>query len=283
MLNIREVELLRSIRPDHIVDNLGALVATRFVDCGTPVVIAARNEEADLPATLLSLSLSEVPVMPIVVENGSHDRTFEVAQRMGAIALRSPVPSKVAALQHGVSFIQSRNQYLGPVLFTDGDTLVGKKWASALLSGFPISRDRLPAVVGGGSFYWNGDSKRIDLLRSSHNLIKSIAKAITKKIPIVSGHNMAIDFANNSTLIREYLQLDKDLFINEEQAIASTVASHGGSTIRLFSRSAVVVTRGDRYRTIRDVIATLKDVNYRNRKKLYIEDYGATFKPHVNP
>ena len=67
---------LREVPAEVLVNNFEARTTELFETANrleTPdvVVIPACNEEQDIAATLLSLSRSERPVVPIVVENGS--------------------------------------------------------------------------------------------------------------------------------------------------------------------------------------------------------------------
>ena len=73
------------------------------------VVIPALNEEESLPKVLTALralnldSLREV----IVVDNGSRDRTAEVAARHGATVLREPRPGYGGACLRGIDHIET--------------------------------------------------------------------------------------------------------------------------------------------------------------------------------
>jgi glycosyltransferase involved in cell wall biosynthesis len=77
------------------------------------VVIPCRDEEAALP-----LVLNAVPpgFRPIVVDNGSRDRTAEVARELGATVVHEPRPGYGAAVHAGV--LAATSPYVAVV---DGD------------------------------------------------------------------------------------------------------------------------------------------------------------------
>lgn len=66
----------------------GQFCRQKFEDSNGPgVLIAAHNEEANLPLTLAALAIQWRPVRPIVISNASTDRTSEIAEEMGAIVV----------------------------------------------------------------------------------------------------------------------------------------------------------------------------------------------------
>ncbi|HEY7225049.1 MAG TPA: glycosyltransferase family A protein [Micromonosporaceae bacterium] len=95
------------------------------------VVIPARDEEHDLPATLLALARSTVSVVPIVVDNGSQDDTGAVAAHLGARVVSAESGAKMAATQAGLRHAIT-NLATKDVLFTDADTLVLPAWAETM-------------------------------------------------------------------------------------------------------------------------------------------------------
>lgn len=121
------------------------------------VVIPAYNEESRLPATLEGLRkyLSGRDHEIIVVDDGSSDRTAEVAERFGCRVVRHPRNvGKGAAVKSGV--LASRGD---PVLVTDADLAAPitelPKLEKALKSGADIaigSREALGAKVRRVSF-----------------------------------------------------------------------------------------------------------------------------------
>lgn len=82
------------------------------------VVIPVRDEEASLPLVLTSLPgdlLEEV----VVVDNGSADRTADVARAHGATTLDEPRRGYGAACLRGIEYLKARRPDV--VVFLDGD------------------------------------------------------------------------------------------------------------------------------------------------------------------
>jgi 4,4'-diaponeurosporenoate glycosyltransferase len=106
------------------------------------VVIPARDEEARLPALLESLRWQDRPPLEvIVVDDGSLDRTAEIAKRLGAKVLPAPpLPTgwtgKTWACRNGA--LAARGEHL---LFLDADTMLERGGLERML--------RLPAAEPG--------------------------------------------------------------------------------------------------------------------------------------
>lgn len=111
------------------------------------VVVAARDEEARLPATLASLRALDYPgaLRVIVVDDRSGDGTADVARAAGArdprltlVQLTRPsrrLPPKVHAVAHGVRAGSGEI-----VLTTDADCVVDPGWARAMVAPFADPR-----------------------------------------------------------------------------------------------------------------------------------------------
>ena len=120
------------------------------------IVIPAYNEEKYLPATLRSVHeaieayADKDNVEIIVTDNGSTDRTREIAEKLGARVVVEPHRQIARARNAGAR--QAKGEYL---IFTDADTLIHRdiiKKVDELLS------ER--RVIGGGAFaifdqYWD--------------------------------------------------------------------------------------------------------------------------------
>ena len=85
------------------------------------IIIPACNEEAYLPATLAALheAARSLAVEIIVVDNGSTDRTAQVAADAGAIVLSEPVRNVARARNRGAA--AATGEWL---VFIDADTIV---------------------------------------------------------------------------------------------------------------------------------------------------------------
>jgi glycosyltransferase involved in cell wall biosynthesis len=106
------------------------------------VVIPARDAEGSLPPLLSSLSrqtLAGDRFEVIVVENGSRDRTAEVAERGGARVVREQVGNRSRARNAGV-----RAAAADLIAFTDADCVPALSWLESLLD----CRGRAPLVAG---------------------------------------------------------------------------------------------------------------------------------------
>jgi 4,4'-diaponeurosporenoate glycosyltransferase len=102
------------------------------------IIIPARNEEHNLPALLRSLASQQVkPRQIIVVDDGSTDRTAELARELGAIVIPSlPLPDgwrgKTWACHQGAQAASSDLQ-----LFLDADTWFEPEGLACVLAIYP--------------------------------------------------------------------------------------------------------------------------------------------------
>lgn len=83
----------------------------------TALVIPARNEEAALPGVLARIPAGIARV--VVVDNGSTDKTAQVAASFGASVVYEPVPGYGRACLAGLAFL--RDDPPAVVAFVDGD------------------------------------------------------------------------------------------------------------------------------------------------------------------
>ncbi len=101
------------------------------------VIIPARNEEHNLPTLLRSLASQRVkPLEIIVVDDGSTDRTAEIARQLGATVIASqPLPDgwrgKTWACHQGASVASG-----GLLLFLDADTWLDPDGLARILAGY---------------------------------------------------------------------------------------------------------------------------------------------------
>jgi|SRR5690606_23069499 len=274
MISWHKSRFLRRTPASELISDYSSYTKGRFSHrAGTPVLIAARNEAADLPATLISLADSRTEVWPIVIENGSKDSTYKIARIMGATTLRSPEPFKLAALQYGVSMLEDTNRINQPVLFTDADTLVGRTWAATMEDAVYTDDTDTPQVAVGSAVLWDGPSKAVDTLRTSHAAVKDLAHAALDKRPVARGHNMALHLANQAA-VDAYRSLDGRLFLAEEVAIMDAIEAIGGRIVRSLGLSAAVLTRGDRVGSIGECSRIRNDPDFSHRRRLYNEYSG---------
>ncbi|WP_425146461.1 glycosyltransferase [Deinococcus sp.] len=95
------------------------------------VVVPARNEEQSLPALLAALHAQTRPADEIiVVDNGSRDRSAQVAAQGGARVLSCPTPGVAYARQMGLAAA------LGDwIASTDADSLPAPDWLARIEQG----------------------------------------------------------------------------------------------------------------------------------------------------
>ncbi|WP_328678221.1 bifunctional polysaccharide deacetylase/glycosyltransferase family 2 protein [Streptomyces sp. NBC_00322] len=111
------------------------------------VIVPAYNEEAGIEATLRSLLASTHPyIQIIVVDDGSSDRTFEIAEWVRqadprVMVVRQPNAGKAAALNTGLAWAQ-----FDIVVMIDGDTVFEPEAIRNLIQ--PLADPRVGAVSG---------------------------------------------------------------------------------------------------------------------------------------
>jgi len=256
MLGFGEVIKLYQQPPDSVVAEVGEFTRNAFNEAGTPVLICAYNEEADLPVTLASLARSSEAVNPIVVDNGSSDRTAEFAEVLGATVIEERGPAKVFALIKGIGYIANELGKL-EILFTDADTLVQKHWASR--SGSELDKLGDYGVVSGAALYHNyGPGSRLkpfNLFHGAGALVKHYGRYLSATPLSARGGNMAVRFDNTDTVdeILSTFRLDK--LTTEDSVLTENLISSGAHDSYLLDPRTIVLTRGDR---ITD-LATLKE------------------------
>src|ERR1017187_1153614 len=98
------------------------------------VIIPALNAEATLPDLLAALKAQSGVLGAfeiIVVDNGSTDRTAEIARSHGTALLRQPVRGPSAARNMGLAYARAEI-----VVCADADTIPTRRWLASLLSAF---------------------------------------------------------------------------------------------------------------------------------------------------
>jgi len=126
--------------PDPQIPN--AEPATEWPALVVDVVIPALNEEAALPRVL-----AEIPDFVrrvVVADNGSTDRTAEVARAAGATVVSEPERGYGAACLRALAVLKADPPQV--VVFLDGDHSDHPAEMSALVE--PIARDEADLVIG---------------------------------------------------------------------------------------------------------------------------------------
>ena len=107
------------------------------------VIIPARNEETALPSVLAEIPPDLIKTV-IVVDNGSTDRTAQVASRAGAIVVREPREGYGYACAAGVR--AAAEQEANVLVFLDGDGSFDATQIPGVLA--PIEAGRAELVLG---------------------------------------------------------------------------------------------------------------------------------------
>lgn len=112
------------------------------MDLKAAIIIPARNEEMPLPGVIAEIPLGKAGV--IVVDNGSTDRTAEVARQAGASVVDEPRAGYGYACAAGVR--AAADQGAEVLVFLDADGSFDSAQASDLLA--PIEAGRAELVLG---------------------------------------------------------------------------------------------------------------------------------------
>ncbi|MFZ2125171.1 MAG: glycosyltransferase family 2 protein [Candidatus Saccharimonadales bacterium] len=265
-------DYLRETNSTELVEKFSDYTLDNFSEKGIPVIIAARNEEKDLPATLIALAGSTCEVWPIVIENGSIDKTYEVAKKMGAHVLKSKLPFKMAALQTGVNELNRLYRLDEPVLFTDADSLVGPTWAETLSNA--VNGNKLMCASGRAIAEY-GPSKIADCLGTFAMDSQDLKRFVYKEHPVGRGDNSAINFADDQDAIATYMDINPKFFIGEDDMIFDILEKqHNAKFKKVFGRFATVSSRGDRFKKASDRVKCVLPHWQDHLKSLYIDDYA---------
>lgn len=109
----------------------------------TAVILPARNEEIPLPGVLAEIPAEAIDLL-VVVDNGSTDRTAEVAQRAGAVVVTEPRAGYGFACAAGVRVAAEQDAEV--LVFLDADGSFDPAQMPDLLA--PIKSGRADLVLG---------------------------------------------------------------------------------------------------------------------------------------
>lgn len=120
------------------------------------VIIPAFNEEASLPRVLdgLPARIGDLAVKPLVIDDGSRDRTAEVARERGATLLSMPFNLGIgAAVQTGFKYARDRGYRLA--IQFDGDGQHRADQIASLVA--PVLAGELDVVIGSRFLHHESD------------------------------------------------------------------------------------------------------------------------------
>lgn len=247
----RTAQELWATDPSQLIERS---TGNEFDHSALPILICAKDEAASLPATLTSLALSELPVMPIVVDNASEDETATIAEKMGAKVVSEPTPGKLAAFLTGLEFIVEESNHQGRLLMTDADTIVNRNWAGSLTS----AMQTLPVDEGGITFglvgISGGPSPITDILRTLAINKRQLTNKALGKTPGARGPHTGIVLGSEKTALQALRSLPRDTYYGIDTAQRNSVVNAGGSANANISPH-IVVARGDRYQSVQQYIA----------------------------
>jgi glycosyltransferase involved in cell wall biosynthesis len=150
------------------------------------VIVPVLNGEATLGDLLVALK-AQVGVPGqfevIVVDNGSADRTVEIARAQGTVLLHQPIRGPSAARNMGLA--QARTEI---VLFTDADTVPSRRWVASLLAAFAD----LEVVLATGPIYGWRPTTGAERYASSHKGFTRERCAEHPLHPFAHGMNVAV-------------------------------------------------------------------------------------------
>lgn len=109
-------------------------------------LVPARDEEASLPRLLRTLARAAPDVEPVVVDNGSRDRTAQVAREHGAAVVREPTAGYGRACRAGLEALAGRRSPPDVVAFLDADDALAARQVERLLR--PLREGRADLVTG---------------------------------------------------------------------------------------------------------------------------------------
>jgi hypothetical protein len=218
-----------------------------------PVVIAARNEEDDLPALLSSLAANGIPLAPLVVDSASTDRTPDFAKAFNASVITVEEPGKQIALSAGLRHIFALRGFDEVILFTDADVVLPSTWAEILVNGFQSVDPTMPRAVAGTVEYYEDGEKAV-----KNRLLTAMCLARDKRAwrsgePRAHGNSMAIHPAGLRTVADAVVGLEHThgpARPKEDQAMFGVFREYG-ETMPILDPRARIIARGDRYPTIR--------------------------------
>lgn len=239
-----------------------------------PVVIPVRNGAAMLGATLLALSKSQEPTLPLIINNRSTDSTPDIAHSFGLNCIDQNEGSKVAALQTGLSYA-AKTLLKREVLVTDADALYSATTSSIMRSRLNQANPDVGMGLLGSSVFSGGSSRTADNLYTTLRFVKDASRMAIGKNISARGHNYGIAFDSNGAILSAIEELDKSLFVGDAHAVMDAIARAGGLIETIYSPATIVNVQADRVGGVKDVFE--KVFSKETELKSYRQQYGEDF------
>jgi len=218
-----------------------------YSKCSVSVIIAARNEEKNIPIVLEHLTQQEYPEDKyeiIIANDGSEDGTdiiisnfMEIDNRIKHIKIENP-PSNWSPKKWALNQAVSRAE--GEILlFTDADCTMKSNWIRSMIKPFKV--DTVGLVVGPSPLEKGGGMWSKLMLMDSLGQDALAAGGIARNLPLTcSGRNLAIrrsvfNGVNGYESIEKYFSGDDDLMLHK-------IATEGYQITFMLSHHAEVIS-----------------------------------------
>lgn len=215
------------------------------------IVVAAHNEEADLPGKLTNLLASDYPadrIEVIVASDGSTDRTVELARTIDRVTvLDLPRTGKAGALNSAIGVATGEI-----VVFTDANSMLDPGSLQALVA--PFADDRVGGVAG-NQVYTRPDAGGVDGELAHWSVDRMLKVAASRSGSVVSATGAlyavrrelvdpVIDGVTDDFYVSTGVVVRRRRLVFEPDAIAREPVS--ASTDDEWARKRRVMTRGFR-------------------------------------
>lgn len=249
------IKLGRQVLPETIVQEYSPRTRAVF-DTGEEhpkLLIAAYNEEGDLPTALLSLAMSDEPLHPVVVNNASTDRTAEFAEEMGATVWECAKRGKGHALKHAFERLNEEGGTT-QLFFTDADAILPPAWTRHMKLQLDHPDMEFGGVACGSVVFYHDRRPVLQGVKSLHTNFRNWqhVKKGGPKSNRANGNNMAVASARDGSndVVEDLAQrYDGGLIIVEDKQVAEIAKGTEGVLLHTFDREGVVYARGDRVPT----------------------------------
>ena len=200
----------------------------------TTVMIPAFNEERNIAKTLESLPADLVS--PLVVVNGSNDRTAEIARSFGAEVLETERQGKMPAIQFALKEMGARA--LDPMLLIDADTrpVFPRMWAKVMTASLHPETSQ-PVEISAPVWFTRNelDPKSTAFSAAARSLYRQVHGGIARIHPNANpayyGPNQGLKIATDEAL--EAVLSVGHFWPKEDVATADAIRENGGTFTQL--------------------------------------------------